>query len=397
MAKVGRKCMRDLGVWKLLVYAVLICGLSGVAHGLTALQEIQITPATSTSGAILELYVSNKTEYKAYYLRNPNRIVIDLPHTQLRADLNKVKLNNTGITTIRHGLHPNHLLRIVLDLPSVNTSNNFATTAIAGKPYRIRLVLPMLAAAAPTTHKNVVSSAATRKATQHRFLVAIDAGHGGHDPGAIGKNGTREKDIALAISKHLANDLNQRQGLRAYMIRDTDKYLNFAQRMQAARTQHADLFVSIHADSFFNKRADGASVFVLSPNKSSSVAARWLASSENRSELAGGLNLKHKNSVLRSVLFDLSQTATAIGSVEVADAVLKSLGKVTKLHNKKVERGGFLVLRSPDIPSILIETGFLSNQKTEIKLRESKYQAKLAAAIADGIAIYFQHKTPAIQ
>jgi len=222
------------------------------------------------------------------------------------------------------------------------------------------------------------------------LIVAIDAGHGGEDPGAIGKRGTREKNIVMSISRKLEKLVNKQAGMKAVMIRNGDYYVSLRNRTKKARKANADVFVSIHADAFRNNKARGSSVFILSKRGASSETARWLAAKENSSDLAGGVSLDDKDDLLAKVLLDLSQTATIEGSSSVADRVLKGLKNIGKTHKKQVERAGFVVLKSPDIPSILVETGFISNHAEEKKLRTSKYQKKLAKAIFTGVNAYFK-------
>ena len=227
------------------------------------------------------------------------------------------------------------------------------------------------------------------------FVVAVDAGHGGKDPGARGRRGTLEKRVVLAIAKRLKHELDAVPGVRAVLIRSGDRYVDLRGRMQRARKQRADMFVSIHADAFRKSSASGASVFVLSRKGATSESARWLAKQENAPFLAGGVVLVDKDDDLRQTLLDMSQTASHEAGFGVAKAVLARLGKVTRLHAGRVERAGFLVLKSPDIPSILVETGFLSNPREERKLRDPAHQKKLARAIRDGLLAYFSTNPPA--
>jgi N-acetylmuramoyl-L-alanine amidase len=224
------------------------------------------------------------------------------------------------------------------------------------------------------------------------FSIVIDAGHGGKDPGARGVKGVREKDVVLAIAKKLAKEINQSSNMRAVLTRDGDYFVPLGQRLKLARKGEADLFVAIHADAYFNNSATGASVYVLSQRGASSVAARWLAQRENHSELDGvELNtLQDQSPMLRSVLIDLAQSATAQDSLRLGSSVLNALDNISALHYSHIERAPFLVLKSPDIPSILVETGFLSNPKEEVRLADPAYQAKIARALREGIAQYIK-------
>ena len=226
------------------------------------------------------------------------------------------------------------------------------------------------------------------------MVVAIDAGHGGDDVGAIGPSGVYEKDIVLALSQELAQRINQQPGMRAVLTRKSDYYLRLRTRMDKAREERADLFISIHADAFRDPKVRGSSVYVLSQRGASSEAAAWLADNENASDFVGGITLEDKDDVLKSVLLDLSQTASIEASILAANHVLESLKDLAKLHRKRVQHAGFVVLKSPDIPSILIETAFISNPTEEKRLRSQAYRTQLAASIFEGVLGYFQDNAP---
>jgi len=226
------------------------------------------------------------------------------------------------------------------------------------------------------------------------LVVAIDAGHGGQDPGARGASGSREKDVTLAIARELARQVNATPGLTAYLTRDRDVFIPLAQRYQKARAAKADIFVSIHADAFTNPAANGSSVFVLSQRGASSQAARWLASQENAADLVGGVRLQDKDDTLASVLLDLSQSATMKASEDMASHVLSGLKRLGKTHKPHVERANFVVLRSPDVPSMLVETAFITNPAEERRLNDPSHQRNLARAILDGVNTYFTRTPP---
>ncbi|HRK79442.1 MAG TPA: N-acetylmuramoyl-L-alanine amidase, partial [Thiobacillus sp.] len=221
------------------------------------------------------------------------------------------------------------------------------------------------------------------------ITVAIDAGHGGEDPGALGASGSREKDITLALAKKLKQKIDAQENMRAVLIRDGDYFVPLAQRVTKARAVKADLFMSIHADAFIKPHARGSSVFALSENGATSVAARWLAKKENEADLVGGINIDVKDPFLKRTLIDLSQTATINDSLKLGRAVLKELGGVNTLHKAHVEQAGFAVLKAPDIPSILIETAFISNPEEEKRLNDPAYQDRLIDAIVVGVKDYF--------
>ena len=224
--------------------------------------------------------------------------------------------------------------------------------------------------------------------------IALDPGHGGEDPGAIGANGSREKDIVLAVAKRLKAKLEALPNTRVMLTRDGDYFVPLGQRVQKARKVQADLFVSIHADAFVSPTARGSSVFVLSEKGASSSAARWLANDQNKADLIGGTNIATQDKLLASVLFDLSTTAQINDSLKLGKAVLREIGGINRLHKNAVEQAGFAVLKAPDIPSILVETAFISNREEEAKLRDEGYQNQLADAITKGIKRYFADNPP---
>lgn len=233
-----------------------------------------------------------------------------------------------------------------------------------------------------------------RRAGMRPLIIAIDAGHGGQDPGARGPSGSREKDITLKIARELARQVDATPGLKAYLTRDGDFFIPLTQRYQKARAAKADLFVSVHADSFTSPSASGSSVFVLSQRGASSQAARWLAKQENSADLVGGVKLQDKDNTLASVLLDLSQSATQKASEDMANQVLGGLKNLGKTHKNEIERANFVVLRSPDVPSMLVETAFISNPDEERKLNDPAHQKQLARAILNGVTGYFTRQPP---
>ncbi len=251
---------------------------------------------------------------------------------------------------------------------------------------------PALAPGAQAPVKTVEDIA--RRAGLRPLVIAIDAGHGGQDPGARGANGSREKDLTLKIALELARQVDATPGLKAYLTRDSDFFIPLARRYQLARQHKADLFVSIHADAFTSPTARGSSVFVLSQRGASSQAARWLADQENAADLVGGLKLQDKSDTLASVLLDLSQSATMKASEDMAGQVLSGLKRLGKTHKNDVERANFVVLRSPDVPSMLVETAFISNPDEEARLNDPAHQKQLANAILDGVTGYFSRQPP---
>jgi N-acetylmuramoyl-L-alanine amidase len=273
-------------------------------------------------------------------------------------------------------------------------------TVASGVPTRIATGQPTPASPTPATAgASAQAPVRTMQDVMRRgglrpLVIAIDAGHGGQDPGARGPNGTREKDVTLQIAKELARQVNATPGLKAYLTRDSDFFIPLAQRYQKARKAKADLFVSIHADAFNKASASGSSVFVLSQRGASSQAAKWLASQENAADLVGGVRLHDKDDTLASVLLDLSQSATMKASEDMANHVLSGLKRLGKTHKPHVERANFVVLRSPDVPSMLVETAFITNPEEERRLRDPGHQRKLASAILDGVNTYFTRQPP---
>jgi N-acetylmuramoyl-L-alanine amidase len=386
---------RSFVIWVLSCF--MFCTLfSNIAFAEIVLKKAELS--VSSTGAQVSLYLNEKLNYRLFALHKPERVVLDLENTKNKAVLNNFVLNNTPIEKIRVGHREGGNLRIVFDmkeaiLPKLVSSKNskgetrihldFAkSTVIAKAPEKIveKLVEKPKSKIKP-------------KLKTRPFIVAIDPGHGGVDPGAIGRKGTQEKKIVLEIAKRMKRKIDQEPGLRAILVRDGDYYIPLRKRMEIAREHHADLFVSIHADAFHHANASGASVFVVSKRGASSEAAKWLADIENKADLLGGIGLGgHKDTVLASVLLDLSQTASNAASMEIAKEVLKEIAVVTPLHKDHVEQAGFLVLKAPDIPSILIETGFISHQKSEHLLSNHAHQEELAQAMTRAIKRYFNKK-----
>jgi len=257
-----------------------------------------------------------------------------------------------------------------------------------------RLVIELDGASSSATPVPVKTVAQAAPSDERDIVIAIDPGHGGRDPGATGPTGAREKDMVLAVARELKRVIDAERGLSAILIRDGDVYLPHAQRYQIAREAQADLFVSIHADAFTRPNARGSSVFVMSTRGASSEAARWLAERENAADLVGGVKLNDKDSLLATVLLDLSQGASLEASNAVAENVLRSLGRVGNVHKSEVQRANFMVLRSPDVPSILVETAFISNPTEERNLKDPQHRRRLAVAIRDGIKDYFSYSPP---
>ena len=282
----------------------------------------------------------------------------------------------------------------ILTQGSGRIATGVPTRIATGEPARMPQPAPQAEAPRSTQAPVKTVQDIARRAGMRPLVIAIDAGHGGQDPGARGANGSREKDITLKIARELERQVNATPGLKAYLTRDGDYFIPLTQRYQKARTAKADLFVSIHADSFSSPEASGSSVFVLSQRGASSQAARWLAKQENEADLVGGVKLQDKDDTLASVLLDLSQSATQKASESMAEQVLGGLKRLGKTHKSHIERANFVVLRSPDVPSMLVETAFISNPSEERRLNDPGHQSQLARAILDGVTTYFTRQPP---
>lgn len=384
------------------VFLFFLCGKMGYATP-KEIEGLRVWSSPDSTRVVFDL--SEKVEYKVFTLENPNRIVIDFTDANFSAKFDQISLVDTGISQIRHSLKEKGQLRIVLDMQNAVKPSSFLMSP--NQTYGHRLVVDLaldmpknsIAAAIPETPA-VKTPAPTAVAdlghyVTRDFIVAIDAGHGGEDTGAIGHNHhLKEKDVVFNVSKKLQALINAQPGMKAFLVRTGDYYIGLRKRMTIAREQGADLFISVHADSFNDPRAKGASVFVLSEKGASNEAARWLAERENSSDLIGGVSLDDKSNILASVLLDLSQTATKSASHELASQLIGNLEKVTDIHHKSVQHAGFMVLKSPDIPSVLVELGFLSNHQGEEKLLNAIHQQALAKALFTGVKAFIA-KRPA--
>ncbi len=370
-------------------WAVLFICFTMLAQAATV-KDVRVWPEPENTRIVFDL--TGPVDYKIFELDNPPRIVVDVQNSKITDDTSTLDWNNTPVRDLRYATRDGSHLRIVFDLNNKVTPSSF--TLQPNGPYGHRLVVDLKASgtAAAITAVSGAPYLATRP-KQDAFIVAIDAGHGGEDPGAMGPRGTKEKDIVLSIAKELHAMIAKEPGIKSVLIRDGDYYVGLRQRIIKARQDQADLFVSIHADAFQKPSANGASVFTLSQGGASSEAARWLAARENRADLMGGVSLDDKDDVLASVLLDLSQTASSESSMIVAHEVMRRLGGITKLHGgERVQQAGFAVLKSPDIPSILVEAEFISNPDSERKLRSKSYQREVAQAVLEGIKAYIQQQ-----
>jgi N-acetylmuramoyl-L-alanine amidase len=347
--------------------------------------DVRVWAGPDMTRVVLDL--SAPVSHKLFTLENPRRVVLDLTPASL--DLARVRLPQGAglVQSVRGASRENREVRIVVDLASAATPRSFLVRPEGAYGYRLILELnaPRARAQVPVIRADEGS---------RDLVIAIDAGHGGEDPGAVGRRGTREKDVVLSVARRLAEQVNKEPGMRAVLIRDGDYFLSLRQRVAKARMHRADLFVSVHADAFKNPNARGSSVYVLSSKGATDEAARWLAARENAADLVGGVSLDDKDDLLASVLLDLSQNASIGASMDVGDFVLNRLGGVNRLHKSAVQQAGFAVLKAPDIPSILVETAFISNLEEEQRLREARYQEQLATAVMAGIREYFYTNPP---
>jgi N-acetylmuramoyl-L-alanine amidase len=388
----------------------LLCGLlaSGWAQALQ-LSATRLWPSSDYTRITLE--AAQPVAHKYFLLSNPDRLVIDLEGIEAGAALDalagQLTPDDPFIGAIRVGMNRPGVMRLVLNLKTAVKPSVFQLQPQG--QYGHRLVVDLYPAQTGDTVASPVAQSQPDVAEQptpakpareakdkpgapqyaRLITVAIDAGHGGEDPGASGANGSHEKDITLALARKLKQRIDAQENMHAVLIRDGDYFVPLGQRVVKARALKADLFMSIHADAFIKPHARGSSVFALSENGATSVAARWLAKRENDADLIGGVNVDVKDPFLKRTLIDLSQTATINDSLKLGRAVLKEIGGVNTLHKSEVEQAGFAVLKAPDIPSILIETAFISNPEEEKRLNDPGYQDKLVDAIVDGVKDYF--------
>ena len=355
----------------------------------TDVESVRLWRAPDKTRLVLDL--SSRVEHNLFALQNPNRLVIDISDARIKTEFTDLDFTNTPIAGIRVAVRNKTDVRVVLDLNNTVRPKSFPLPA--NEQYGNRLVIDLF------DKKNVVSRTLDEvvEKKDRKIVIAIDAGHGGEDPGALGPRRVREKIVVLQIAKKVKALLDGNPNFQGELVRSGDYYLAHRRRTQIARDKQADLFISIHADAFTDPSAHGASVYALSTKGATSEAARYLADKENRADLIGGatsLSLDGRDELLAGVLLDLSMTATLSTSLEAGAYVLKNMGGVARLHKKKVEQAGFLVLKSPDIPSLLIETGFISNPSEARKLSSSSYQNKMARAIFQGIEQYFSDNPP---
>lgn len=383
--------------YKKLIFLVLLC--SAYCGYSAQLRSIELKQNKSKSALLFNL--DKPIAHKVFTLTNPNRVVIDFENTNLEFNAALLRLNNNLIKRMRSGHPTPHTLRLVFEVSDAVMLHRtpWHTSPASKNAFLLDLsplqIKPLLKPATTAPSKLPIKTA-TATAHLKKVIIVLDPGHGGHDPGAIGPRRTAEKQVTLAIAYKLKSIIDKQPGMRAVLTREGDYYVGLRQRLSIARKNNADVFISIHADAFINQDSNGASIFALSQRGATSEAARWLAEKENYSEL-GGVNLRNlddQSGLVRTVLIDLSQTATIAASLNMGEQVLKNLNKITRLHNTKVEQARFMVLKSPDIPSILIETGFISNPREERNLTNSQYQMRLTYSIFEGLKRYFWEYPP---
>jgi len=409
-----------------------------LAHAATTISSARVWPAQDYTRITLES--KRPIRHNMFTISDPDRLVIDLEEVELGKALDEltrlVGNNDPYIKSVRVGQFKRGVVRLVLDLKAEVKPQLFVLKPVAEYGYRLVLdvypahpVDPLMAllespkSSVPEVAGNASSTgdiadnipaegkphavndlnvgsdnqppdassdASNLPELRSRTLViAIDAGHGGEDPGARGKHGSREKNVTLAIARKVKDLVDDTPNMRGVLIRDGDYFIELKKRVVKAKNAHADLFISIHADAFIKRNARGSSVFALSEHGATSAAARWLAKKENEADLIGGVNLAVKDPYLARTILDLSQTATITDSIKLAKQVLDELGDINDLHRGRVEQAGFAVLKSPEIPSILVETAFISNPSEEKRLNDKDYQSKIAKAILGGIKRYF--------
>jgi len=366
---------------------ILCCLATTVSAKSVRVNDLRVWTAPERTRLVFDL--SGAVDHTIFTLPNPNRVVIDLKKARLKHKIRRVKSNESFIQGIRSGVQQQRNLRIVLDLKKKARVRSFLLKP--NKKYGHRLVVDIR----ERTSQAVKITQKRTKITQLRdVVIAIDAGHGGEDPGALGKRGTKEKDVVLAIAKKLKVLIDRSRGMQAVLVRSGDYYVKLRDRMSVARKHSADLFISIHADAFRQSTVHGSSVFVLSERGASSEAAHWLAERENGADMVGGVSLSQKDDMLAKILMDLSQTATNEVSHGIATKILSGLKRLGKVHKSTVQHAGFQVLKSPDIPSLLVETAFITNAKEERKLNSARYQSQVARAIFKGVRRYYADKPP---
>lgn len=374
---------------RLFLGSLLVAGFSFPVFGEPVVEGVRMWRAPDNTRLVFDL--SDSTDHSIFELSNPSRLVIDLEPASFDADLSTLEFDQTPVRRIRTGTRDGGGLRVVVDLKNEIKPRSFSLEPSDNVGHRLVVDLFDQEQVVQTSISDVIDE-------DRQIVIAIDAGHGGKDPGALGPGEFHEKHIAFAVSKLLAEMVDAHPGYKAELIRDGDYYVPLRERTALAREKRADFFLSIHADAFRLSSVHGASIYALSAKGATSERARIIAERENQSDLIGGagdLSLKDKEAGLVDVLLDLSLNATIDTSLNAGEHILAEMGAITKLHKKQVEQAGFVVLKSPDIPSLLIETGFITNPEEARRLLTKTYQEKMARAIFNGVRSYFASNPPA--
>jgi N-acetylmuramoyl-L-alanine amidase len=372
-----------------------LAGLSGLAAsavpGLSSAKaadgaQIKDIRLSKNKGYVRLVFdLDNIADHSLFALQGPDRVVLDVKNARMPHGMVDRVQANSLIRSIRSGVRNDKDLRVVFDLSEEVSPRSFLL-APSGKSGH-RLVIDL--------HDKKDASKTVTKASKRDVIIAIDAGHGGRDPGATGRSGTHEKNVTLQIAKRLEKDINAQRGMKAVLVRKNDRYMRLRDRIHKARDHHADMMISLHADSFPDPRARGSSIYALSVDGASSETARMLAEKENAADLLfGDVNLDVEDQMVKEVLFDLSLTGTIESSLDIGSEILGQLKAVNRVHKKKVQQAGFAVLKAPNIPSVLLETAFISNPREEKNLRSAAHQKKVSKAITRGVNKYFSRKAP---
>lgn len=394
----GRGSSPGTVLLRLCIGLLMLAPLAAASAG-----QVRVEGARMSSGPDQTRFVVDTAApvtHKVFALEDPHRLVVDLIDARLDDELPAADADDPVVARLRSGIRAGDDLRIVLDLKQAVRAKSFQLGPNGGYGHRLVIDLsprggePAGARAGGVAGGGAHFSVRSKRPAQRDLVIAVDAGHGGADPGAIGPAGTREKDVTLSIARMLAARIDAHPGMRAVLVRDSDVFIRLRERIARARRHRADLFVSIHADAFHDRSVRGSSVFTLSEGGATSEAARWLAERENRADLIGGVDLQKRDDVLAGVLIEMSQNATIELSGVAAGKVLARLQRLGDVHQQRIQQAGFAVLKSPDIPSMLVETAFISNPDEERRLRNKAYQQKLADAILDGIVDYFTEYPP---
>ncbi|MGD8324244.1 MAG: N-acetylmuramoyl-L-alanine amidase [Gammaproteobacteria bacterium] len=372
-------------IYRRLPAAVLVLIAGHVAHA-EVIERVRISADQARTRVVLDL--SGPAEHRLFALADPQRIVVDLPDTSVRPNLPALPARGL-VQRIRTGQRPDATSRVVLDVAGPVISQSFMLPPDGESGYRLVVDLSR-----EPQRRAALRAPGADNPRGRDLVIAIDAGHGGKDPGASGRHGAIEKDVVMRIARLLANEIEAQPGFSPLLIRDSDTFVSLRERTQRARNAEADFFVSIHADAFANSSARGATVYVLSEKGATDEAGRRLAQRENDADLIGGVSLADQESDIAPVILDITQTAALSASLAAAEDIISQLGTVTQLRKREVQQAGFVVLKAPDIPSVLIETAYLSNPREEAALSSSEHQGKLARALGAGIVNYFFDNPP---